>query len=261
VSRRRRFTAIARGVALLGSFEASKGKATTLKHMASTLDRARVKHDPRTGHLIGEARAVVDTSVLDYVAYMMHQDSRHLTSTNDPAVMPRYEVVETVNEHHIVVFLEAQAGKPVRNRTFLSSVVCMRLSDEPLSHAVVSVPLEHHPKLCNANEQDRVRAEAMRSFRLTALGLVTTLLEYACWLDVKGQVPKWVTNTVLVPAQLKRQFGIPYNQQMYCLQYYHRVRSRQSTPASATCCSTQPWRLHRASGRPPSKFSWRKRPC
>ncbi len=52
--------AIARGMALLGSLEVGRGKVKTLKRTASTLRRpARIKHDVRTGHLVGEAEAVV----------------------------------------------------------------------------------------------------------------------------------------------------------------------------------------------------------
>ena len=252
--------AIARGMALLGSFEAGRGKAKTLKRTASTLRRpARIKHDVRTGHLVGEAEAVVHASVMDVVAYLMQLDSRHYVSTSDPAVDLRFEVLATVNEHHVVLFMEKRPGKPVRDRTFLSSVVCMRLSEEPLSYAVASVPIEHHPRISHADERHSIRAEAMRSYRLTALGPATTLLEYACWLDLKGHVPKWVTQTISIPAQM----GVPYRQQQYSFcKYWRRPAAWQSTAStSATCCSTRPSRLRSAGGWLPSTGSWHERRC
>ena len=156
---------IATGMALLGSFEVGRDKAKALKHTTATLHGARTKHDPRTGHLIGEAQAVVNTSVMDLLAYMMQMDSRHVMSTCDRAVFNRCEVLEIVNCHHIVLFTETRPGKPVQTRTFLSSVLCTKLWDEQkkahTSSSYSKISLED--LACGRGEPDSGRGRAQLS--------------------------------------------------------------------------------------------------
>ena len=82
---------------------------------------------------------MVNTSVMDLLAYMMQMDSRHVMSTCDRAVFNRCEVLEIVNCHHIVLFTETRPGKPVQTRTFLSSVLCTKLWDEQKKHTHIII--------------------------------------------------------------------------------------------------------------------------
>ncbi len=43
--------------------------------------------------------------MMDVVAYLMQQDGRHVVSTCDPAVDLRFEVLATVNDNHVVLFI------------------------------------------------------------------------------------------------------------------------------------------------------------
>jgi hypothetical protein len=66
----------------------------------------------------------------------------------------------------------------------------------------VMVPLSGHARISPHGEQHAVRAEAMRCCRITAGSESETLVEYACWVDLKGSVPTWLNNHVAVPTQL-----------------------------------------------------------
>jgi hypothetical protein len=76
-------------MALLGSFEVGRGnlKATEgAEAHGAHPKRARVKHDPWTGHLrpaVGEVQVAAHTSLMHLVAHMiMQQDSRRILSTS-----------------------------------------------------------------------------------------------------------------------------------------------------------------------------------
>jgi hypothetical protein len=204
---------IARCMALFDAFDLSSANAKELKH-ASTMDFAQTKRDLTTGKLVGRSGAVIrGASPEDLVAYAMEYDSRHMLSSWDPRVEPRSEILEVVNEHHIVTYVEKHIPG-FQSRTFLSSIIWKQLSAEPRIFGLCVVPIDQHDQIGPADEEHAVRAEVMRCYRFTALRPDVTLFEYACWLDLKGHVPKLVIDTVAIPQAMH----VPITYQTYFLQ-------------------------------------------
>jgi hypothetical protein len=204
---------IERCMALFDAFDLSSANAKELKH-ASTMEFAQTKRDEKTGKLVGRSRAVIrGASPQDLVAYAMEYDSRHMLSSWDPRADPRSEILEVVNEHHIVTYVENHTPG-FQNRTFLSSIIWKRLSYEPLVYYVCIMPIDQHDQIGPADEEHALRAEVMRCFRFTALRPDVTLFEYACWLDLKGHVPKLVMERLAIP----RAMHVPVTYQTYFLQ-------------------------------------------
>jgi hypothetical protein len=109
---------IARGMALLGTFGAGKGKARSLRR-SKTVELAETKHDEKSGLLIGHVEAEVRASPEQVVAYLMHFDSAYNRLALNPEVDLHNEVLEVRSPHHTVVFTEKKPA-PFQNRTFLS---------------------------------------------------------------------------------------------------------------------------------------------
>ena len=138
---------IARGMKLLDAFDSAPAAAKELQ-IVTTMDSARKTYDARMGRVLAMCRAVMRASPQHVVAYMMEYDSRHLRSTWNPQRDVRTEILEIVNEHHIVVCTEKCAGvKGILNRTFLNSFVWKQLSAEPVTFCLVAVPVERHERL------------------------------------------------------------------------------------------------------------------
>jgi hypothetical protein len=75
------------------------------------------------------------------------------------------------------------------------------VADDPPTFVVAVVPIPSHDKIRPKDEAGAVRAENCRSLRITAVAPGVSNLEYACTLDLKGNVPRFVTNMIAVPAQ------------------------------------------------------------
>jgi hypothetical protein len=204
---------IERCMSLFDAFDLSLANAKELKH-ASTMEFAQTKCDLTTGKLVGRSGAVIrGASPQDLVAYAMEYDSRHMLSNWDLRVAPRSEILEVVNEHHIVVYVENHTPG-FHNRTFLNSIIWQQLSTEPRIFVLCVVPIDQHDQIGPADEEHAVRAEVMRCYRFTALRPDVTLFEYACWLELKGHVPKLVIDTVAIPQAMH----VPITYQTYFLQ-------------------------------------------
>jgi hypothetical protein len=204
---------IERCTALFDAFDLSLANAKELKH-SSTIEFAQTKRDLTTGNLVGRSRAVIrGASPQDLVAYAMEYDSRHMLSYWDPRAEPRSEILEVVNEHHIVTYVENHTPG-IQNRTFLNSMIWRQLSSEPLVYDVCSMPIDQHDQIGPADEEHALRAESMRCYRFTALRPDVTMFEYASWLDLKGHVPKLVIENVAIPLTMH----VPITYQTYFLQ-------------------------------------------
>ncbi len=110
---------------------------------------------------------------------------------------------------HVIVFIELKTP-PFRNRTWLTSMVCKRICDDPQQFVWVGAPLDAHPSIRPEDEEHAIRADGMRCLRLTSLGTDQTRLEFACTLDLRGSFPQWLTNKIAVPTLLH----IPYTIQV-----------------------------------------------
>ena len=146
---------------------------------------------------LGFAEAEIRADPLLIVAYCLNADGRHVSTPLPNRV--RYEVFH-INAHHLVTFIRFKAPG-VRDRVFLNSAIAKQVADDPPTFVVAVVPIPSHDKIRPKDEAGAVRAENCRSFRITAVAPGVSNLEYACTLDLKGNVPRFVTNMIAVPAQ------------------------------------------------------------
>jgi len=210
---------IAEGTALFASFAKAAGAPKEVKFLRAVL-KAQTKHDTETGRTVGMATCTVRASPEDISAWLMHLGSKILKSYADPAVDVRAEMLEDVNDHHRIGYYEAKSP-PLRNRTFLSCLVLKRISDDPLVYVWVAAPIEKHKRITHHDERHAVRASGIRCCRMTRVAENDTLLEYACTLDLNGQVPAFITNSVAIPNLMV----LPYKIQRYFQQILPADRS------------------------------------
>jgi hypothetical protein len=216
---------IARGMALLGTFGAGKGKARSMR-CSKTVELAETKHDEKSGLLIGHVEAEVRTSPEQVVAFLMHFGSKFFRSTLNLAVEVRREVLEVRSPHHSVVFLEKKSA-PLQNRTWLIALLWQKVCDTPLTYVWVCVPTEHHSKISPEDEAHAIRAEVMRCVRVTQTAPGVTRIEYACSLDMKGHCPSWLADRVVTPLLMR----LPYDLQTY---FAHVMPPPSCTAADGT---------------------------
>jgi hypothetical protein len=191
---------LAKGAAMFAAFEASSAGAKRLAHSPLIL-YSETKLDAATGLLLGRAAAMVRATPQEIVASRLGaEDSRFVQSTIDPTVFIRSEAVEHANAHQTITFIRCKATG-LSDRTFLNSVVAKRVTDDPPTYVVVSLPIAQHDKITPKDEKGAVRAEACRAFKLTEVAAGTTKLEYTCSINLRGYIPQAITNKVVVPAQ------------------------------------------------------------
>ena len=188
---------IQRGLAILAADSAQTGSVPQSKH-GPTVDASWTKLDEGSGLLVGYTTLVLrGAGPLDIIAYLMDLNGRHFRSTLDPETDVRDELREVRNSHHIVEFYECKAA-PLKNRTFLSTLMWKHLSDAQFVWCLS--PVADHPTLTPSDERDAVRAEAARVLRLTVIAQNVTRVEYACTLDLKGSFPTWLADKVALPG-------------------------------------------------------------
>ncbi len=193
--------AIERCLGMFALFDSISGTATELKRPASVA-RSETKYNEATGLLLGRAEATLRAAPQAIVAYMLNLDSRYMLSWGATDVnVVRYEVLDVVNAHHTIGFARYKA-KGVSDRTFLMSTIAKQLAEDPPTFVVACVSIPSHKNIGPKDEKGAVRAENYRSFVCTEVAPGVTKLEYCCSIDLKGWVPKIVTNTIVVPTQL-----------------------------------------------------------
>jgi hypothetical protein len=82
------------------------------------------------------------------------------------------------------------------------SVIAEQLSNDPLKYVVVVLSVPTHNLIQPKDEAGAVRAEVRRTFLLTEVSPGITTLDYVCSLDLKGFVPRVVTEVVATPGQM-----------------------------------------------------------
>ena len=191
--------AVARCLGMFDMFGSNSAGATGPSRSA-TMKRLETKFDEATRLLLGFAEAEIRADPLLVVAYCLNADGRCVSTPHPNRV--RYEVFH-INAHHVVTFIRFKAPGVTltRDRTFLNSAIAKQVADDPPTFLVAVVPIPSHDKIRPKDEAGAVRAENRRIFRITAVAPGVSNLEYACTLDLKGSVPRFVTNMIAVPAQ------------------------------------------------------------
>jgi hypothetical protein len=192
---------VAEGLGMFAVFETSSTLAAMMKHVA-TIDQAETKHDEASGHLLGRSEAVIrGATPLQLAAYCLNFDSRYVLSTLNADVDLRNETIEIRSAHHTIGFYRGKITG-ASDRTFLFSAIAKKVADDPVTYVVVVMPISKHAKITAKDEAKAVRAENRRTFRFTEEAPGLTRVEYACSLDMKGFIPQWLTNKVIIPTQL-----------------------------------------------------------
>ena len=170
---------------------------------SATVTRLETKRGLGANLLVGFAAAEIRAAPMDIVTYLLAADSRHMRSVNAAnANCVRWDCLEHINAHHTIVFARYKA-RGVSDRTFLMSLIAKQVAQDPPTYCVAVVPIPKHDKIASKDEEGAVRAEVYRSSRITEVAPGVSHLEYSCSLDLKGRVPKIVTDTVAVPSQQK----------------------------------------------------------
>ena len=139
----------------------------------------------------------------DVIAFLMDFESKILLSTLSPKIDVRYEVLEVKSPHHTVVFMEKKT-EPLKNRTWLLSLVWKKILDAPPTYIWVAAPRDQHPKIAHADEAHAIRAVGTRCVRCVLdLDGTSTRLEYACALDMGGHLPQWLVESIAVPKLMR----------------------------------------------------------
>ena len=195
---------IQRAVALRDACAAVAMPSRLLKH-SPTIERMSTKLEA-SGRVLGEAEAVIPAAVLELVAFLMHYDSKFWQSLVDPRLDVRSEIVDVVSSHHAVM-LNVRQVPPFAPRAFLNSIICKKVSDEPLEYVVAVVPTEARTGIKEVDEKRDVRAEFTKAFFLTALGPRRTRLAYACSLRLNGRFPQWLVGTLAIPQLMQEMYS------------------------------------------------------
>ena len=204
---------IGHGLHALAQIEANVAATTAMKR-TSTCDMARTWYNHENHRLYGNAQAVAwGVSPLEVVAWLMHADSRYFASNADENDVFFHAVGEPGVRHRVCHY-ESKAGPGLRNRSFLNALVCKQLSDEPPTFGWATGPIAHYEGV--RDNVGVVRAEAFRFLRLTAVNDHVARMEYVCWIDFKGNIPKFVIDALVIPKLMH----IPISVQLYFFQIH-----------------------------------------
>ena len=158
---------IDKGTAAFAQYDSNPAPVEQLKRSV-TIARSETKRHEDGRLLLGRAEAEVAAGPLEIVAYMLNYDSRHIRSNWNRAVDVRVDIVDRVNDHHIIVFNRRKSAG-FSDRTFLNETIAKQVADDPTTYILVSLPIAEHPKITTKDEAGAVRAEAFRSFRFTEM--------------------------------------------------------------------------------------------
>ena len=187
------------GLSLLDSNGRPGSVDKSLRARYTTFESVHASYDKARGRIICGVECLVrGVTPEELCTFHLNHDSKILASYEDEYCV-RSEILEEPHAHHTVTLVERRATG-IRNRLFLNSVVCKKLSDSPVTYLLVAMPLPTHDEVHSDDQKRAITAESMRSYRFTRVE-GGTRLEYGSWLDLKGLVPQWV--------------NAPYDQQVY----------------------------------------------
>ena len=130
---------------LLSQFESSDAKLTPMKCRA-TVERSETKRDEDAGALLlgRTALFIRGATPLQLAACILNAgDSRHRTRHLWTPAIVRWCNLEAVNAHHVVTFSRIKA-RGIADRTFISSTIVEKVSDDPLTYVVAVQPVPTH---------------------------------------------------------------------------------------------------------------------
>ena len=148
------------------------------------------------------SRVIRGASVLDTVAFLTDYDSQFLKSTIDHPNQLEVRTLERVNNHHRVFFYLGRSPPPFRNRELVFDFIVKRLSDD--QYICILTPALHKDAPVSKSV---VRATSTRIYRVTKIEENVTGCELFMTIDLKGNVPSFITNSVIIPTALN--LGLP----------------------------------------------------
>ena len=162
-------------------------------------NKSTTAYNKEEGVLYGQVVYTVRTSAENFLAFMMHSDSRIFTkyergsSTLDMATL---EVVP--NNRRTIVYFLSSAPQPFLPREFLGHITWRQEGEK--QYFIANVPADHEKAPLSP---DYVRAESVRATRIVeeSPGVTTCTLTFT--MDLKGLVPSWITRNIVIPANLE----------------------------------------------------------
>jgi hypothetical protein len=181
--------------------------ATNVAKREATIEMAETYFDASSGQLTGRVTALIrGATPIQVAAYVLNADSHAVQSFQEDSPSPDVRfIARDVSAMHTVTFHEKKAT-PFTNRTFMSAIICKKRHNE--EYLISSGPITNHPMLGDIDEANTIRGEFKPCWSVTAAGPEITKLEFCCSVDLKGYLPRWFTNTVVIPQALKSAYDI-----------------------------------------------------
>ena len=171
----------------------------TKRESFSPLSEVYVCHDRKLKVTYGKESSVVrGASLLDAAAYLVSFDSLYYKKYLSRPSGVKFRVLERVNKHHQMWYYYNRGVPPYAPRDFVWSVIFKRISDD--QYTIVLLPALHNDAPIT---KDTVRAESTRVYQLTKIEQDVTKLELFVTLDLKGFIPTFLTNSVVIPVVLR----------------------------------------------------------
>ena len=163
------------------------------------LEEAYMCYDSERQVSYGKVTATISTSLLDAMAFIFDYDSQFYKHHQPhPNELEGSGVLERLNNHHKIVYYHGRLPSPFHNRDLVWSFIVKRISDD--QYVCVSNPALHKDAPITS---DTVRAESTRIYKLTKVERDATRLELFVTVDLKGFLPSWITNTIIIPGSLR----------------------------------------------------------
>ena len=177
--------------------------------MKSSLLKASVFHKEEEPDSYGRVCGKVHSSISSVLAFNMDYTSKFQSTHNQSSTTIDPSLLEVVNPHHSVFYIEVKSPPPFKNRDFVWSAVWKKVSSKQC--ILVLLPSSHKDKPVR---DDVVRAESTRIFRFSEVSPLITEYDLVQHFHLKGKVPRFITENYTLPVALRA----PSTIQKYFLQ-------------------------------------------
>ena len=179
-----------------GTTDKHPGVVMTKHETHTPLQTAFTCYDETNHVTYGKVTFTVRAPMLDIAAFLVDYEARFYRHIDTPNMI-KSSVLERVNNHHLVFYYLGRSPPPFQNRDFVWSFIAKQITDDQF--VCVLQPALHDAVPITS---DTVRAESTRIYRLTRVAPSVTKLELFVTIDLKGSIPSFITNTIVIPTGL-----------------------------------------------------------
>ena len=170
---------------------AARTNVITTKHSTIHAETAYVG-----GVLFSHVKCLIRAEPIDVLAFYMNTDSLIQTKYERGSSTKELKTLEIVNDHHIVVY--ASYSTPFSDREFVGDVLWRQERHD--QYFMVNVPANHDKA---PPSRDVVRGESIRAIRLREMAPGVTNFTLMFTMDLKGNIPSYITNNYVIPGNLE----------------------------------------------------------